>query len=429
MSNSFHCARFYVILGWLLLTLLAQPAAALPTSQNGPVTHTVQPNETLSEIAETYDLSLANLMAVNGIENPDAITVGQELRLPGINPLPAVSAPEPPLAAPSASPPIDAAELSAYSLNRRYAVQFGDTLSQIAARYDVTQEALRTLNRLDDPGASQLRAGQILVLPATASELAVHTEETLHTVTAGESLGQIAEAYGVDIATLQQRNRIPDPNALFIGQELRIPAQVVTGETPQIGPPTSRFYYHPVQPGETLSEIARTFNSTVSALMTYNSLPDQMTVYAGLDLRIPYGPPQVVQRVPPTPRSGTRFMVSVSRQQCWLFRGDALIHSWNCSTGQGEWVTRTGTFPIKTRMEVAQSSAYRLDMPYWLGLYDVNEFENGIHGIPTLWSTGEKLWDALIGQPATFGCAMLMDDNAAELYEISYLGMPVHIVE
>jgi hypothetical protein len=59
----------------------------------------------------------------------------------------------------------------------------------------------------------------------------------------------------------------------------------------------------------------------------------------------------------------------------------------------------------------------------------VGAYENGIHGIPVESSTGEKLWDTLVGQPATFGCAMLLDDNAKTLFDLAYIGMPVHIVD
>jgi hypothetical protein len=67
-------------------------------------------------------------------------------------------------------------------------------------------------------------------------------------------------------------------------------------------------------------------------------------------------------------------------------------------------------------------------MPYWLGIYDVGTFENGIHGLPLKWETGEKIWEGLVGQPATFGCAMLDDADAATLFDLAYLGMPVYIV-
>jgi lipoprotein-anchoring transpeptidase ErfK/SrfK len=103
-------------------------------------------------------------------------------------------------------------------------------------------------------------------------------------------------------------------------------------------------------------------------------------------------------------------------------------HTWNCSTGYGEWITRTGNFAVQTKMEMAKSTAYELDMPYWLGIYDVGTYENGIHGLPIRWETGEKIWEGLIGQPATFGCAMLDDEDAETLFHLAFLGMPVHIV-
>ena len=165
------------------------------------------------------------------------------------------------------------------------------------------------------------------------------------------------------------------------------------------------------------------------ALLEFNNLPDEETVYSGLQLRIPFGAPPLPQVAPPVPLSGTSFLVSLSRQECWLFEGGQVRYRWTCSTGYGDWITRTGTFNVQTMLEMAQSSAYELDMPYWLGIYDVGEFENGIHGLPIDWETGEEIWDGLIGQPATFGCAMLTNEDAAVLFDRAYLGMPIHVLQ
>jgi lipoprotein-anchoring transpeptidase ErfK/SrfK len=67
-------------------------------------------------------------------------------------------------------------------------------------------------------------------------------------------------------------------------------------------------------------------------------------------------------------------------------------------------------------------------MPYWLGIYDVGPYENGIHGLPVAWKTGRKIWSGLIGQPATFGCAMLDDTEASTLFRLAFIGMPVHVI-
>ena len=175
--------------------------------------------------------------------------------------------------------------------------------------------------------------------------------------------------------------------------------------------------------------MAREFNSTQLALLEYNDLPNEETVYLGLELRIPYGPPPLPIDLPPTPTSATRFVVSLSRQQCWLLAGDRVRYAWTCSTGYGQWITRTGTFAVQSKFEMAKSTAYELDMPFWLGIYDVGTYENGIHGLPIRWEDGKKIWTELIGQPATFGCAMLSDENAEILFNTAYLGMPVHIVQ
>ena len=421
--------RRTVLILWIVLVggglmMPSLPVLAQEITPDVPVyaEHVVTPGETLSEIAQTYDLTLAELMAANGISDADAVTIDQVLRIPAsAAALPVTDSPQ---ADPAAQLPI-----SIHSLNRPYVVAEGDTVIRIADRFGLELSTLLHLNELDPEEASRLAIGQILVLPATPDELIVIPPSSHYTVQPGDTLGLIAEAHNLTQAQLQTANDIANPELLQVGHSLLIPGQTKPGTAFTLGLPVSGYDYHIVQPGETLSEIARDYATTVPALVSTNGLPDSESVYYGLYLRIPFGPAALGQRHPPVPHSGTSFLVSISRQQCWVFFGDRVMESWQCSTGHEEWTTRTGTFPIKTMMEMAQSSAYRLDMPFWLGLYDVNEFENGIHGLPIMWETGKKLWTSLIGQPATFGCAMLNDEDAARLFDLAYLGMPVHIVE
>lgn len=446
-----------IIIGQILVLPAPEPASTPPAvevdplyaenEETPPTTHTVQPGDTLSAIAAAYGLNEATLMQLNGIVDPDTIVIGRKLRL-----TPAVTTGE-----------AQAAPVVTYhsgnpiaSLNRSYVVETGDTLQQIALRFGVDETALRQLNRV--AGNADLAAGDALLLPATRQELApppsLSTDAAENTaedtsgaaryiVAAGDSLGLIAQAHGLTLAELMEANQIANPDAIYVGQRLELPIPVVEAAVPidaaetgtpeeplpaQIGPPRAGFFYYTVKPGDTLSELARDFDSTVLALLEYNDLPDEQTVYLGLELKIPYGPPPLPDAAPPIPHSGTRFVVSLSRQQCWVIQGDQLRHTWTCSTGYGEWITRTGTFAVQTKQEMAKSTAYQLDMPYWLGIYNVGAYENGIHGLPILWKTGEKIWSTQIGQPATFGCAMLDDDDAATLYHLAYLGMPVHIV-
>ena len=419
-----------------------------------PSSHTVQAGETLTGIARSYGLSPAALQALNGIRDENAIYVGQVLALvaptpePTAGPRPTEPGAEPPADA-TPEPVDDAQDATAAdetasaapdpvvrsgspigSLNRTYTIAFGDTLGRIALREDVDAKALANLNHYDSVDAP-LAAGQTLLLPATADELRPSTPAQEHVVAAGESLSGIAQAYDTTTGDLMAANNISDANAIYPGQRLLIPSLALGASgavLQQIGPASSGYFFYTVQPGDTLSAIAKQFDSTMEALRTFNGLPDNETVYTGLELKIPFGPPALPINLPPAPMSGTRFVISLSRQQCWVFEGDKVRYAWNCSTGQADRKTKPGNFAVQSKIPNAKSKVWRLDMPYWLGIYDVGEVENGIHGLPMAWSSGKKIWSGLIGQPATFGCAMLDDANASTLYRMAFLGMPVHIV-
>jgi len=332
--------------------------------------------------------------------------------------------------APSAASdePIDVARLTT-TLNSLYTVRSGDTLARIALRTGVDFDTLRQLNGIAPDDIGNLVAGQTLILPATGADLQARSQEQEYVVQPGDSLGSIAAQFELTMGDLLTANWITNPDNIIVGQRLAIPGKIQDAtRATQVGPLRRGYYYYTVQAGDTLSTLANALNTTKLAILEYNGLPDEETVYAGLEIRVPYGPPAPPEQRPPTPASGHNFQVSLSRQQCWLFQGDRVRYSWTCSTGYGEWITRVGSFAVQSKIENAKSSAYRLDMPYWLGIYNVGEYENGIHGLPVEWDTGQKIWERLIGEPATFGCAMLDDRDAAILFEMAYIGMPVHII-
>lgn len=320
-------------------------------------------------------------------------------------------------------------ERPANTLNREYTVVRGDTVPAIALRLGVDPDALRDLNSLVDD--VHLVAGHTLLLPATDRDLRVVTAEEEYVVQSGDSLSAIAKRFDVTLGDLMSANRMSNPNLVSVGERLTIPGRAITGDGPltRVGPARTGYYFYTVQSGDTLSELARSFDITKLALLKYNNLPNEETVYAGMEMRVPFGAPEIPRRLPPVPISGSRFLISLSRQQCWVFAGREVRFAWNCSTGIEDRRTKTGNFAVQSKIENAKSNVWRLDMPWWLGIYDVGRVENGIHGLPVSWATGEKIWTTLIGQPATFGCAMLDDPNAETLFDLAYIGMPVHIIQ
>lgn len=53
-----------------------------PTPEPTPATHVVRPGETLTRISELYDVPVSVIVELNGISDPNNLEVGQQLRLP-----------------------------------------------------------------------------------------------------------------------------------------------------------------------------------------------------------------------------------------------------------------------------------------------------------------------------------------------------------
>lgn len=160
---------------------------------------TVKPGETLSDIAARHRVSVSTLMKINGISDPDLVEAGRTLTLPGG----------------AARPRASGGSLT---------VAPGETLSEIAERHGITVSRLMQLNGLSK--ADHIEAGQRLVVPASSRSAApasgVNRKASEHVVRSGESLSQIADAYGVPLRQLIAINRISDPNLVESGTRLRL---------------------------------------------------------------------------------------------------------------------------------------------------------------------------------------------------------------
>jgi LysM repeat protein len=116
-----------------------------------------------------------------------------------------------------------------------YTVQAGDTLRNIAERFDVTVEDLASKNGIPDP--NNIFAGQKLELPQPGERLDTPELEKsgadVYIVQSGDTLYAIAQDLGVSVESLAEINDITDPAQLFVGRHLNIPER-------QITPPTAR---------------------------------------------------------------------------------------------------------------------------------------------------------------------------------------------
>jgi LysM repeat protein len=104
-----------------------------------------------------------------------------------------------------------------------YVVQRGDTISQIALRFALTvQDILRANPQITNP--NQLFVGQPICIPLPIPQPPA-CAGTLYTVRPGETLSSIARQFNLTVDVILRANpQITDPNLIFTGQVICIPA-------------------------------------------------------------------------------------------------------------------------------------------------------------------------------------------------------------
>lgn len=179
--------------------------------------------------------------------------------------------------------------LPAFAHETVHVVKPGETLSQIAEAYGTTVEELRALNNLGD--VDFVWYGQRLVVEsdetAQPRESAVVQTIVYYQVQPGDTLSGIANAYGIGLAHLVELNRISPSGRLYVGQTLAVPAKEVrlTGTAPTAI--TADLAVHVVQAGEHIGTIAERYGVSVNALVRTNGLVNPSLILPGQRLRIP----------------------------------------------------------------------------------------------------------------------------------------------
>jgi len=119
-----------------------QTATAVPPTSTPPrpetITHTVQAGETLTSIADRYQVAPQAIIAANDLANPDALQFGQELVIPDALLLPTAT-PEPRPTAPPALNGVPLTELlvlpPAVVENIREIYTYGQSIGRFPARF------------------------------------------------------------------------------------------------------------------------------------------------------------------------------------------------------------------------------------------------------------------------------------------------------
>ena len=167
---------------------------------------------------------------------------------------------------------------------RSYTVKSGDTLSAIASKYNMTVNALATLNSISNPNL--IYPGQTLRVADSGNGNSVSNKATApiannvstnsYVVKSGDTLSGIASRYGMSTSALASLNGISNANLIYPGQVLK-----VSGSSNGSSATT-----YMVKSGDSLSGIASHYGTTVSALASLNGISNPNWIYPGQVLKI-----------------------------------------------------------------------------------------------------------------------------------------------
>lgn len=145
-----------------------------PTIAAAGGTYTVSRGDTLSAIASRHGVTMASLISANALTNPNALSIGQVLTIPGASTAPAPKPAAPAAPAPQASPslppvtapaPAPAPAPQPAATGSTYVVCSGDTMVAIARRHNVTLQQIMQANNMTEAQAAKLSIGQRIIIP------------------------------------------------------------------------------------------------------------------------------------------------------------------------------------------------------------------------------------------------------------------------
>ena len=208
-------------------------------------TYTVKAGDTLYGISNQFGVSVVDLKNANGLTS-NVIKLGQVLKIPVL----------------SGSNP---------SSVFTYTVKSGDSLYNIARRYETTVDEIIKLNKLS---TINLSIGQKLLIPETGEAVTSLPSYINYTVQRGDSLYSIAKKYNTTVNDILKDNNL-NTSTLSIGQNLKIRTTGTVAIEECYGEefvPANNSITYTVKKGDSLWKIANQYNTSVDNIKNKNNL-------------------------------------------------------------------------------------------------------------------------------------------------------------
>ena len=190
-----------------------------------------------------------------------------------------------------------------------HTVQKGESLWIISRKYATTVDEIKRLNKLS---TDSLNVGQKLVVIESATST-IQKPYIIYTVRKGDTLGKIAEAFGVKLNAITSLNGL-NSDLIYVGQQVKVPAEYVE---------------HIVISGDTLYKLSLRYNASIDKIKLFSNI-DFDGLIVGQKLKIPgntaASPPA------PAPSPGTSTTPTITYKSYKVVSGDTF---WKISVKQG----------------------------------------------------------------------------------------------
>ena len=204
--------------------------------------YTIASGDTLFSLAQRRDTTVEAIIGANPGIDPDHLRIGQVICIPADNAHPVC--PE-----------------GTYE----YTIERGDTLFDLAQRYNITVDAIIGANPGIDP--DRLRIGQVICIPGDNAHPVCPEGTYEYTIERGDTLFHLARYYNITVDAILRANPGIDPDRLRIGQVICIPRGTEARHEPECPVWTTPYE---VRAGETLFQIANRNRLTLEDVLGAN---------------------------------------------------------------------------------------------------------------------------------------------------------------
>ncbi|WP_052123242.1 GH25 family lysozyme [Heyndrickxia coagulans] len=155
----------------------------------------------------------------------------------------------------------------------------------LAAKYGITDytgsaaQNLALLSKLKSgvkPAKTNINNSKLTTNSKAETTGRIAEKAVTYKVKSGDTLSGIAAKYGTSVATLQKLNGIKNANRIYVGQKIKISGSAAVENTK----------YVTVKSGDTVSELAAKYGSTITKIKSWNKLNSKYVIYPGQKLRV-----------------------------------------------------------------------------------------------------------------------------------------------